>query len=129
MNNILPEIFKALGDENRLRVLHLLLIKELCVCELETILDLTQSNVSRHLTKLKNTGIVRSEKRSQWVRYRIDEQFITGNSLLIDYLNAKQSEPVYQTDLKRFQRYQERGFTCEHVNKEKSKIEAYLSES
>jgi ArsR family transcriptional regulator, arsenate/arsenite/antimonite-responsive transcriptional repressor len=126
--NTLPEIFKALGDENRLRVLHLLLIKELCVCELETILNLTQSNVSRHLNKLKNTGIVSSEKSSQWVHYRVDQQFKTGNTLLIDYVKAKLDEPVYQKDLKRFQCYQQSNFTCEQINKTKSKIVAYLNE-
>lgn len=126
--NTLPEIFKALGDENRLRVLQLLLIKELCVCELETILNLTQSNVSRHLNKLRNTGIVSSEKSSQWVHYRIDKQFVINNSLLINYLKTKLDEPVYQKDVKRFQRYQQSGFTCEQINKTKSKIEVYLNE-
>lgn len=57
------DIFKALADENRLRIISLLLTKELCVCEIEASLEMSQSNVSRHLTKLKTSGIVDSRKR------------------------------------------------------------------
>ncbi len=46
-------MFKALSDENRLRIMSLLIREELCVCEIEVILELSQSNVSRHLNKLK----------------------------------------------------------------------------
>ena len=44
----LIEIFKALGDENRIRILSLLIRQELCVCEIETVPDMTQSNASRN---------------------------------------------------------------------------------
>ena len=126
--DILSEIFKALGDENRLRIVNLLLKKELCVCELETLLEMTQSNVSRHLTKLKHAGIITSEKCSQWVHYSVHKQFIKKNNLLNDYLSASLTEPVYQSDLARLNRYLQSGYTCEHINKEKSVIAAYLDE-
>lgn len=87
MVNRLVEIFKALGDENRIRILNLLRKGELCVCEIEAILGITQSNVSRHLNKLKNAGIITYEKKSQWVYYKVDDKFIQQNSLLYDFLN------------------------------------------
>ncbi|MGD9156009.1 MAG: metalloregulator ArsR/SmtB family transcription factor, partial [Bacillota bacterium] len=58
----LLKILKALGDENRLRILNLLRQKKLCVCELESVLNMTQSNVSRHLIKLKDAELIESEK-------------------------------------------------------------------
>jgi ArsR family transcriptional regulator len=61
----LIEIFKALGDENRIRILNLLIRQELCVCEIETVLDMTQSNASRHLNKLKRWGVITCERNQQ----------------------------------------------------------------
>ena len=59
----LIEIFKALGDENRIRILNLLIRQELCVCEIETVLDMTQIKASKTLNKLKG-GVITSEKKS-----------------------------------------------------------------
>ena len=70
------EIFKAMADENRLRIINILMNYELCVCELEVILNMTQSNVSRHLAKLKNGGIISSTKYAQWIHYKLDEDFL-----------------------------------------------------
>lgn len=65
-------IFKALADENRIRILNLLKNGELCVCDIEAVLSIKQSNTSRHLNKLKIAGIIVSEKKSQWVYYRLN---------------------------------------------------------
>ncbi len=64
-------IVKALGDETRLRILKLLLKRELCVCELEAALDLSQSKVSRHLTVLRSVGLVNDRRKGQWVFYSL----------------------------------------------------------
>jgi ArsR family transcriptional regulator, arsenate/arsenite/antimonite-responsive transcriptional repressor len=70
-------ILKALADENRIRILNLLKSGELCVCDIETVLAIKQSNASRHLNRLKVAGIIASEKKSQWVYYRLnDETFV-----------------------------------------------------
>jgi ArsR family transcriptional regulator len=70
----LIKILKSLADENRLRIINLLCQKELCVCELESILNMTQSNVSRHLIKLKDAELIESEKSGQFVIYRINQE-------------------------------------------------------
>ncbi len=59
------QMLKALGDETRIRILNLLKDEELCVCEIEHILGITQSNTSRHLAKLSILKIVDYEKKAQ----------------------------------------------------------------
>ena len=71
-----PEtIFKAFGDTTRLRILALLQDHELCVCEIEAALSLSQPNASRSLTILKNAGIIQSRKQAQWAYYKISDDF------------------------------------------------------
>ncbi|GAW91256.1 ArsR/SmtB family transcription factor [Calderihabitans maritimus] len=65
-------IFKALGQPTRLKIIKLLAEKELCVCELEFILNLTQSAVSQHLRVLKEVGLVLERREGQWVFYSLD---------------------------------------------------------
>ncbi len=63
-------VFKALSEEPRVRILHLLIQnKELCISDLEHILDFTQTKTSRHLSYLKNSGLVGSKKIDQWTFY------------------------------------------------------------
>lgn len=91
--------FKALAEESRLRILALLMHDEMCVCEIEECLKLTQSNVSRHLTALKNSGILDSYKQAQWVYYKISKKFKVEDQSLWIYLTEKLKElPSYQTD-------------------------------
>ncbi len=65
----LTEVLKALADPNRLRILNLLHENTLCVCDLEAVLQLNQSNLSRHLSKLKQAGIVTSRKKALFTYY------------------------------------------------------------
>ncbi|PSL02031.1 ArsR/SmtB family transcription factor [Cecembia rubra] len=68
-------IFKALSEEPRVRILHLLLQnKELSISDLEHILDFTQTKTSRHLGYLKNAGLVGSRRVDQWIFYYILEE-------------------------------------------------------
>jgi len=63
--------FKALADETRLRVLKLLEVREMCVCEVMVALDLTQPTASHHLGLLENAGFVKGKKEGKWVFYKI----------------------------------------------------------
>jgi ArsR family transcriptional regulator len=67
-------LFKALGDEVRLRIVALLAHGELCVCHIEEALGLSQPNASRHLAILRTAGIVSHERRDKWVYYRLAPQ-------------------------------------------------------
>jgi ArsR family transcriptional regulator len=63
--------FKALADVTRLRILNLLLHGELCVCDIQHVLDATQPNVSRHLAYLRNAGLVRDRRDGYRIFYRL----------------------------------------------------------
>lgn len=124
------EIFKALADENRIRILNLLKEGELCVCEIESILGMTQSNASRHLSKLKSLKIINAEKKAQWVYYFIDKGFIEENKMLYDYLNEELSNSnTYTKDIERLNKYKCSSFTCEHLREDKEKVLSYLEEN
>ncbi len=68
------QFFKALSDKTRLQIIALLIWKkELCVCDIENVLKLTQSKASRHLRYLLNSDILTDERKNIWVYYSINE--------------------------------------------------------
>lgn len=70
-------IFKALSEEPRVRIIHLLMLnKELSISDLEHILDFTQTKTSRHLISLKNAGLLGSRRVDQWMFYYILEEYL-----------------------------------------------------
>ena len=97
------DIFKALAEESRLRILSLLLQGEMCVCEIEDCLNMTQSNVSRHLTALKQSGILDSSKQAQWAYYKISDKFKEENHDLWHFLEQKLKEsPNFNKDAEEY---------------------------
>jgi ArsR family transcriptional regulator len=70
----LTRLFRALGDETRLRIVALLSHGELCVCHIESALDLNQSTASRHLGILRTAGVVDCRREGTWVYYRLTDQ-------------------------------------------------------
>jgi len=68
------KLFKSLSDSNRLRILKMLQVKPLCVCEITDVLQLATSTVSKHLSILKETGFIIEEKEGKWVNYMINSQ-------------------------------------------------------
>lgn len=85
----LVQVMRALGDENRLRILNLLRKGNLNVGEIEQILGISQSNVSRHLNRLKNTNLIINERKSQWIYYRINNNMMHKYPLLNEILNKE----------------------------------------
>jgi len=70
----LSRLFKALGDETRVRIVALLSHGELCVCHLEEALGLQQSTASRQLAVLRAAGVVETRREKSWVYYRLAPQ-------------------------------------------------------
>lgn len=69
------KIFKALSEEPRVRILNLLNHHgEMCISDIEQILDYTQTKTSRHMSYLKNAGIVGFRKSDQWIFYYIMDE-------------------------------------------------------
>lgn len=71
MKNI-ANVFKALSDETRLKIVYLLLQQELCVCEIVDIMNESQPKISRHLAILRNTEIALDRRDAQMIFYRIN---------------------------------------------------------
>ena len=64
-------VLNALAEESRLKILNLLTFREMCVCELAAALGMTQPNMTYHMKKLENVGLVEYEKRGKWVYYSL----------------------------------------------------------
>ncbi|GGK87985.1 ArsR/SmtB family transcription factor [Rufibacter glacialis] len=96
------QVFKAMSDVSRIRVLHLLMRnKEMCIADLELVLDFTQTKTSRHLIYLKNTGLVSFRKQDQWAFYYIKDEMLDFLQQMLGYLEKDQllqkDQEVYQT--------------------------------
>ena len=70
----LVKTFKALSDPNRLRILKMLEVRPLCVCEITSVLNLATSTVSKHLSILRDAGFIVDQKQGKWVNYRLNDQ-------------------------------------------------------
>lgn len=64
-------VMKALSDPNRVRVVKLLQTEELCVCEIQEVLGLAQSTVSKHLKILEDAGLVDRKRQGAWMIYSL----------------------------------------------------------
>ena len=64
-------LFKALADTTRLRILGLLLIGEVCVCDIHESLKIAQPKASRHLAYLRKAGLVETRREGLWIHYRL----------------------------------------------------------
>ena len=78
--------FKALSDEKRLRIMKLLNVREMCVCELMITLDMTQPNLSHHIRILENAGIVVRTKMGKWVICSLANRKLVENMYKIKLL-------------------------------------------
>jgi len=65
------KVMKALSDPNRVKILKLLQEKEMCVCEIQGALEISQPNASKHLKLLEDSGLVESRKDGLWVNYSL----------------------------------------------------------
>ena len=96
MNDVL-KIFSALSDKNRLRIVMMLMNKEMCVCEITQILGLSASTVSNHLSILKDIGLASDSKDGKWVNYKIDANSSAPkiqNVLLLLQMWLKEDEQI-----------------------------------
>lgn len=84
-------LLKALANETRLKMLRLLTVREMCVCELTVALDLTQPTASHHLNILQNVEFVRDRKDGKWVFYSVTRPKLAEN--LFNFLEFPRLEP------------------------------------
>ena len=77
------ESLKALGEENRIKIVGLLCEEEMCVCELIEKLELSQSAVSHHVKILKQAGLINGRRKGKWIFYSLNQNAFKDLSLSI----------------------------------------------
>ena len=72
----LSELFKVLGDPTRIKIIYALFESEMCVCDIATLLGMTQSAISHQLRVLKKSRLVKNRKEGKTVFYSLDDEHI-----------------------------------------------------
>ncbi len=110
----ITDIFKAISEQNRVRILLMLLHKSLCVCEIKSILNISTPTVSSHLNILRKAGFIEDTKDGKWINYRI-KQNIT-NQVVIDLLDSLvkwyADTEIMQNDLAQIEHVDRIQLTC-----------------
>lgn len=91
------DLYKALADEQRARILYALKGGELCVCQLIALLELAPSTVSKHLTILRSARLIDSRKSGRWMYYRLSNEFnpsSAGRMLELLFKDMKKTDRI-----------------------------------
>jgi ArsR family transcriptional regulator, arsenate/arsenite/antimonite-responsive transcriptional repressor len=101
----LQDVFKALADRTRLRILALLGNNEVCVCHIHDSLALPQPTVSRHLAYLRHAGLVDVRRDGVWMHYRIARTLDPASRKVVAAaIDALLELPTTAQDRKQFER-------------------------
>lgn len=120
-------VFKVFSDENRLRIYNLLRIQDLCVCEIEALLEINQSNLSRHLSKMKNIGVLDFYKNQQFIYYRIADDFNRKyKNLLIELDKVLGDEEKFIEDRLNLKIYLESGYNSDDIKIDRSGVVKHI---
>lgn len=96
----LEKILKVLADKNRIRILKLLQVRKMCVCELAYVLGIAQPSVSRHLKKLKAAYLIKDEQEGFWTNYSLNKTKNPCCCVLIKKIHEwLKADPVVKKDL------------------------------
>jgi len=111
------EIIKILSDTNRLRILNLLYGRELCVCELEYILGISQSNLSKHLRLMSVLGFLESRRENKFAYYRMNDVALEEHPFLKTVFEIElKREDFLMKELNKLGAYQESELTCQNIS-------------
>ena len=100
MHNV-TQIFKALSDETRLKILSLMKEGEICVCDIAGTLNMTQPNISFHLNILKAAGLIKDRKTGRWVHYSLNDADMFTRFLLLGIFEKLEIKNIEQVKRKR----------------------------
>jgi ArsR family transcriptional regulator len=105
------EMFKSLGDENRLRIFLMLAERPMCVCEINAILNIALSTISAHLKNLKYARLIEDSKEGRWVVYKL-----ANNPFAYDLLNILKSylkeNNTFSSDIEKVKRINRDNLVC-----------------
>ncbi len=90
------KIFKALSDSSRIRIVKMLQRKSLCVCEIREILNLATSTVSKHLSILREAGLIVDWKDGKCINYKINPEPdpLASNALLYIQMQIEDDDTI-----------------------------------
>ncbi|EPY2290614.1 ArsR/SmtB family transcription factor [Clostridium sporogenes] len=103
----LIDLFKALSDETRLRILVLLYNRKLCVCQIQGIMKESQPKISKHLAKLKAAGLIKDERQEQFIYYYLREDSNILKDLLKKIILDCDKYPITKKDLNKLEKANE----------------------
>ena len=120
------QLFKALADETRLRILNLVAHQELCVCHIVEALGMGQSKVSRHLAHLRNAGLVNDRREGLWMYYSLAEPAGNLHEQVLDLLRRSACElPMAAKDIEAIDGLGECGDLCpDHPSKKNERCQS-----
>lgn len=95
------KLFKALADTNRLRIINILAQCDLCVCDLQFVLGLSQPFISRHLACLRRVGLVKDRREGARICYSLTMDGAMGEALRTLLHVAAQDSMTFQWDLRK----------------------------
>lgn len=81
------QIFKALGDPARIKIVNMLATADqpVCACEFHPALGLSQATASHHLKKLTDAGLLEREQRGKWAYFSLNPEAVAGLAGLVDF--------------------------------------------
>lgn len=97
----LTNYFKLLSDETRLRIMVLLFHNELCVCQITGITGISQPNVSKHLARLRDMGLVKDERKEQYTFYSLNIEEKLFEDILEKIVDNIEYYPTLRLDIEK----------------------------
>ena len=95
----LAQMYKSLSEETRIRIMMLLMQGELCVCDIQAVLEEPQSKISRHLAYLKHSGLLSSTRVGVWIHYLIRESADDACKAQLAFMKKQLWDlPLYRAD-------------------------------
>ncbi len=108
----MERLLKAFADKNRLRILKLLEARKMCVCELASVIGITQPSVSRHLKKLSRAGLIGSEQDCFWTNYYVRSDNRLLRPLLLCLKKALRGDGIIKADAKKLKKVDRTKLCC-----------------
>jgi len=106
------KLFKIFADKNRLRIFNLLEQRKMCVCELASILEVTQPSISRHLKRMKEVGLVADEQDKFWTNYYLKKNGKPQQDILCCIRHLLKGDKTIQSDLKKLKKVDRTKMCC-----------------
>jgi len=86
------QLFKVLGDVNRLKIIEFLIKGETCGCTLIDKLPISQPTLSYHLKLISDAGLAKSVREGNWIKYYINKDMLTDIKLFIEHIRDSEEE-------------------------------------